>query len=529
MFDVIIKNGSILDGTGEKPKISDIGIIGDKIEVIGDIKSDAKKIIDANNLFVSPGFVDIHTHSDFFYFLDSKADSKISQGVTFEFVGNCGLSFCGPVLSGTSSQFDTRLGWFQTNWHPKWTDFPGYLEALEEIEKPLNVATQIGHNTVRQKIMGMQTYAPDPTDIKKMQFIIEEALEVGAMGFSTGLSMPPGIYSHNSEVIQLVEIVASKNKLYSSHIRDSSTESCGLFVATQELIEAGRRTGARLQYSHIKAGGPMRGRSKELAHFIEDARNEGIDIAADQYPYDAASGPMSGNVLPRWVSEGGRDKSLDRINDTHIRKDIIQGLDDSINRIGGPERIMIAQYPYNYSYEGKSIVELSNEEDLSPAEVLLNVYKNFDATLILKGMSYEDVKYLSSISWVAVGSDGSSLSSLAPLNEGNPHPRSFGTFPRFFKEMVKNEKLVSVQEAVRKMTSLPASRLELKNRGLLRKGYFADICVFSFDKISDEATFKNPHQYSKGVEHVLVNGILVLENNKRNGKTPGRLIRTNLD
>ena len=529
MLDVLIKNGRILDGTGKEPVNCDIGLIGDKIEDIGDINSEAKKMIDAKNLFVSPGFIDIHTHSDFFYFLDSKADSKISQGVTFEFVGNCGLSFCGPVLSGPSSQFDTRLGWFKTNWHPDWKDFPGYLNALENIEKPLNVATQIGHNTVRQKIMGMQTHSPDPTDIRKMQFIIEEALESGAMGFSTGLSMPPGIYSHNSEVIQLVEIVASKNKLYSSHIRDSNTESCGLFVATQELIEAGRRTGARLQYSHIKAGGPMRGRSKELANFIEDARNEGIDIAADQYPYDAASGPMSGNVLPRWASEGGREKSLDRIKDIQTRKEIIQGLDESIIRVGGPERIMIAQYPYNFDYECKSIVEISEEENITPAEVLLNIYKNFDATLILRGMSYEDVKYLSSISWVAVGSDGSALSSKAPLNEGNPHPRSFGTFPKFFKDMVKKGNVVSVQEAVRKMTSLPAIRLELKKRGLLKKGNFADICIFSLDEISDEATFKKPHQYSRGIEHVIVNGVFVVENSKRTENTPGRLIRSTVD
>ena len=529
MFDVLIKNGSILDGTGEEPKISDIGIIGDKIEVIGDIKSDAKKIIDANNLFVSPGFVDIHTHSDFFYFLDSKADSKISQGVTFEFVGNCGLSFCGPVLSGTSSQFDTRLGWFQTNWHPKWTDFPGYLEALEEIEKPLNVATQIGHNTVRQKIMGMDTRSPNPDEIKKMQFIIEEALDAGAMGFSTGLSMPPGSYSHNSEVIQLVEIVASKNKLYSSHIRDEYTESCGLFVAVQELIEAGRRTGARLQYSHIKAGGPFRGRSKELVKYIEDAREEGIDIAADQYPYDAASGMMSGNVLPRWVSEGGREKSLKRIKDANTRNEIIRGLDESINRIGDAERIIIAQYPMNTKYEGKTIAEISKENEITPAEVLLNVYKNFDTQLILRGMSDSDVKYLASIPWVAVGSDGNSLSSVPPLNEGNPHPRSFGSFPRFFNEMVKKEGTVTVEDAVRKMTGLPASRLELKKRGLLKKDYFADISIFSLDQIKDKATFKKPHLYSTGIEHVIVNGVFVVENGKRTAKTPGRLIRSMFD
>ena len=529
MFDILIKNGTIVDGTGLEPRLSDIGIKGDRIEFIGKTQSKANKIIDAQNLIVAPGFIDIHTHSDFFYFLDSKADSKISQGVTFEFVGNCGLSFCGPVLSGPSSQFDTRLGWFKTDWHPNWTDFPGYLDALENIEKPLNVATQIGHNTVRQKIMGMQTHVPDPSEIKKMQFIIEEALDAGAMGFSTGLSMPPGIYSHNSEVIQLVEIAAKKDKLYSSHVRDSSTESCGLFVATQELIEAGRRTGARLQYSHIKAGGPMRGRSKDLVELIDKARDEGIDIAADQYPYDAASGPMSGNVLPRWVSEGGRDKSLERINDESAKKEIIKGLNESIDRIGGPERIMIAQYPYDYSYEGSTLVDISNKEDKSPPEILMNIYENFDATLILRGMSPEDVKFLSSISWVAVGSDGSSLSCSPPLNEGNPHPRSFGTYPKYFKEYVRNERSISLQEAVRKMTSLPANRLDLRQRGLISKGYYADLCIFSLDKIEDKATFKKPHQYAEGIEHVIVNGTFVIENNRRNGKTPGKLIRNKFD
>ena len=529
MIDTLIKNGIVLDGTGDKAVRCDIALKGDKIIEVGKINSEAQKIIDAKNLFVSPGFIDIHTHSDFFYFLDPKADSKISQGVTFEFVGNCGVSFCGPVLKGPSSQFETRLGWFKTDWHADWNDFPGYLNAMEKTEKSLNVATQIGHNTVRQEVLGMDTRSPDPDELKKMQFIIEEALDAGAMGFSTGLSMPPGIYSHNSEVIQLVEIVASKNKLYSSHIRDEYTESCGLFVAVQELIEAGRRTGARLQYSHIKAGGTFRGRSKELAKFIEDAREEGIDIAADQYPYDAASGPMSGNVLPRWVSEGGREKSLKRIKDANTRNEIIRGLDKSINRIGGAERIMIAQYPMNSKYEGKTIVEISKEDNITPAEVLLNIYKNFDSTLILRGMSDRDVKYLASIPWVAVGSDGDSISSVPPLNEGNPHPRSFGTFPRFFNEMVKKEGTVTVEDAVRKMTGLPASRLELKKRGLLKKDYFADISIFSLDQIKDKATFKKPYQYSSGIEHVIVNGVFVVMNGKRTGKTPGRLIRSMFD
>jgi N-acyl-D-amino-acid deacylase len=376
--------------------------------------------------------------------------------------------------------------------------------------------------------MGMDTRAPDSGEMKQMQALVSESLDAGALGFSTGLSMAPGYYSLAIEVFELVQVAADRNKLYSSHIRDSSTEGPGLFVATMEALEAGRRTGSKVQVSHLKANGPLRGRSSDLIEMIDKAQNDGIDAAADVYPYVSASGPMSGNVFPRWALEGGRKQALERLQDADLRAQIVNGLEQAFEKFSGPSKIAVANYAPDSSLEGQRLPEIARQMDCTESEALARLYEGFDAQLVITGMAQEDVDLISAAPSVAIASDGSSLRSTGPLSAGKPHPRSYGTFPRFLKR-VRETDLVPLEEAIRKMTTLPAERLQLTRRGRLAPGYFADVVIFDPTEIEDIATFEEPHKYSRGVEDVFVNGSDVVRNSEVTGNRPGRVIRSSTD
>jgi N-acyl-D-amino-acid deacylase len=526
MYDVIIRSGRVIDGTGAPGIDSDVAVVGDTVVAIGTkLEGSAARTIDATGLVVAPGFIDLHSHADFNFFIDPTADSKVTQGVTLELVGNCGMSFCAPLIGESTEDLATRAAWYGTGWRPNWTDFSGYLDALEKQTSTLNVATQVGHGTVRKAVMGSQTRAPSPEELARMRALVSESLDAGALGFSTGLSMPPGFYSLTPEVIALAGEAASRGKLYSTHARDSGDEGFGLFVANEEALEIGRRTGVRVQFSHIKCNGSTRGRSPELIARIEAALKEGIDIAADVYPYVAASGPMSGNVFPRWAMDGGRQKALERMRDADLRAMARSHLDERIGSMGGPDRLMVASYPPNREFEGRGLPGIASELNCDPAEALVRLFEKYDVQLILSGMAQADLDRFQASEFVAVASDGSSIKSTGPLSAGKPHPRSYGTFPRFLDQAVRASKLVSLEEGVRKMTSLPAERLGLTRRGRLAAGYAADIALFDAETVSDRATFTDPHRYATGVKYVLVNGVPVVDRGKSTGRTPGRVLR----
>jgi len=528
-FDVLVTGGRIIDGTGAPAFSADVGVNGDKIGAIGELEPGANTVVDATGLVVAPGFIDLHSHSDFSFFLDPTADSKITQGVTLELVGNCGISFCAPLIGDSVEDLNTRVAWYESDWRPTWSDFAGYLDALESAGASLNIATQVGHGTVRMAVMGGESRAPDSDELQRMRALVAEALDAGALGFSTGLSMSPGFYSLTNEVIALVEPVAEREKLYSTHGRDSSEESAGLFVALNEALETGRRTGAKVQYSHIKCGGGTRGRAAEVIELFERANAEGLDVAADQYPYIASSGPMSGNVYPRWATEGGRPAALERLGDSDLRARIRDAIGGRIEATGGPATITIASYPPERRYDGMALPDVAADMSCDPCEALVRLFERYDTQLIMAGMAEADVDRFAATPFVAVGSDGSSLKAGGPLSSGKPHPRSYGAFPRFLARMVREKQLVALEEAIRKMTTLPAERLGLTKRGRLAPGYFADLVVLNPDTVRDEATFAEPHTYSSGIQHVLVNGESVVTDGKPTGRTPGKVIRTGAD
>lgn len=529
MLDVLIKNGSLIDGTGSPATPADIGIKGDTVVQItapGQIEAEAANTIDASGRVVTPGFIDLHTHSDSSFLIDPHADSKLTQGVTLELFGNCGMSFCAPLIGMAKDQFNDRLSRSGDNLEATWTDFDGYLTALENSGSTINVATQVGHGTVRAAVLGMDPRAPTPEELDRIQQLTAESLDAGALGISTGLWYAPGSFSLTDEIIAYTQPAADRGKLYSSHIRSEADDLCGLFPAHAEAIEIGRRTGARIQISHVKAVGPkFWGRGHELLEGMHRARQEGIDVAGDQYPYAWSSTGFSGAMFGRWALVGGRQKTLERLADSDIRARIRTDVDYYISRNHDAHGCVIASFPPDQSLEGRSLQDVADEWGVGAQEAALRLYEQSEGSYVLHSMEDKDVYDIAADPFVTVASDGSSLRDEGPLSSGKPHPRSYGTNIRYIEHMVLEKKLVSLEEAVRKMTSLSASRLGLTRRGRIGVGQFADVCVFKPEDLHENATYENPHQYSTGMEHVLVNGKMAIHNGKVTGDLPGRVLR----
>jgi N-acyl-D-amino-acid deacylase len=526
MFDVVVANGSVIDGTGAEPVWADVAIVGDRVVAVGQIEGETAKTIDAGGQVVSPGFIDLHAHSDMSFLVDPLADSKLRQGVTLELVGNCGMSFCAPLKDSMMDGFKAWANRSDPDLQPDWSDFAGYLNALEQAGSVINVATQIGHNQVRTFVMGADARAPSSDELLQMENTVAEALDAGAMGLSTGLYFPPGYYALTDEVIALTKLVGDRDKLYSTHMRSESDESPGLFTALQESIEIGRRTGARIEVSHVKAHGPrVWGRAAAILETIEHARNEGVDVAGDQYPYVACSTPLTGAIFNRWVHDGGRPALLERLADSDLRQRLRDEAEYSAVRFQGAEGCVIAGYPPNTDYEGMTLAEVADRQGKDPIDCAFGMIEESEVFVVLYSMSDPDVETIAASPYISVCSDGNSLRTSGPLGRGKPHPRSYGSNAGFLQRMVREKNVVALPEAIRKMTLLPAQRLGLKSRGRIAPGYFADIAVFDPDTITEHATFAEPHQYSTGVSQVLVNGRLALADGELSGDTPGRVIR----
>ncbi len=511
-IDLIIKNARLIDGTGGLAYDTDIAVEGDRITAIGHIDGDAAEVIDATGAVVTPGFIDLHCHSDGSFLIDPHADSKLRQGVTLELMGNCGMSFCAPLAGLARAHLDDWMDGYETVPDVEWTTMDGYLNALEACGPTVNVAAQVGHGTVRQNVLGMDARSPDVDELAAMERLMVESLDAGALGFSTGLFYTPGSYSVTDEVVALAQVAADRP---------------GLMTAYEEALEIGRRTGVRVELSHVKCKGvPVWGKGGVVLALIEAARREGLDVAGDQYPYSRSSTLMMGALFPKWAQEGGRDAVLERIKDSDTRAKVRSGIDYNIGLYQGPEAFTFSTFRSNPDFEGRHLGDIAIDIGVEPSEAALRLFEMGSGQVVLASLSQEDVDLIATSPFISVASDGNSQRTEGPLSAGWPHPRSYGTNARFINEYVNAKKTVTLENAVHRMTGLPAQRLDLKRRGRIAPGYIADIVIMRPEAVRDNATFTDPHQYAEGVDDVWVNGTHALKNGTPTGKLAGKVIRS---
>lgn len=520
-FDIVIKDGRIVDGSGNPWFKGDLGIEGDRIARVGDLgEYDAKKEIEARGLLVCPGFVDVHTHSDLSFIINPKADSKILQGVTTEILGNCGDSPA-PVTELGKSFESKRLEELGIEWD--WYSVAEYLGRLERGGVPVNVGTLVGHGTVRASIMGYEARAPSGGELERMKELVDQGMRDGALGLSTGIKYAPGVYASTDEIVELSRVVARYGGLYSTHIRNQGD---GLIDSIDEAIAIGREAGVPVQIAHLKVKGRGNwGKSANMLRIIDEAREEGVDVTFDQYPYIAGStGAFA--ITPKWAREGGVESFLERLRDPEQRRRIEEGVTEQEDWTGS-QRLQVCKFDPEPGYEGMSIAEIAEVRGGSPESTMCDLLLEADGRVpLILFFGWEgDVEAIMRHHAMMVGSDGSSLAAYGELGKGKPHPRNYGAFTRFLGRYVLQRKIVSLEEGIRRMTSFPALRYGLSGRGLLRAGGYADVTVVDPHEVIDVATFQDPHQYSKGIELVLVNGEVAVEKGVYNGTTAGRGLR----
>ncbi len=522
-YDLVLLNGLVFDGSGAPPFKADIAISGDKIVKVGSIdKTEAEKSLDLTGYAVAPGFIDIHNHSDLSIFSVPTADNYIRQGVTTIVVGNCGSSPA-PITDENREYIEDVARRILGKPVLKWSSFDEYLDSLSRLKKSINVATLVGHGAIRAAVMGFEDRSPSEKELNEMKKLVDEALASGAFGLSTGLMYVPGAYSSTEEIIELAKIVGKYRGLYASHIRNEGT---GLIDSVLEAIRIGLEAGVSVEISHLKAAGkPNWGRVKIALALIKEYAERGYDISADAYPYTASSTSLL-SIFPAWVREGDKNSIINRLKDPEVLEEIRKNLET-----GGlvPGRwiewneITISTSQSHKELEGRRLNEIASEWDMDPMSTAIKILLDdeLSTSMIVHGMSQEDVDLVISNSYVAIGSDGS----VKQFGKGKPHPRNYGAFPRVLSLFVRKKKLLSLSEAIRKMTSLPARKLRLWDRGLIRPGMKADITVFNMYTIEDKATYEYPHQYPQGIKHVIVNGKLVVEDGQHKEVKPGKLIK----
>ena len=496
--DIIITNGRIVDGAGNNWFRGDIAVRDGKISYIGQRKDQpAKRVIDAKGMIVAPGFIDVHGHIEFGLFERPTADNYIYNGVTTVITGNCGGSF------DSLQEFFTRIDRERTS---------------------INVASLVGHNTVRRQVMGLNNRAASPTDQRNMEGLVDAAMRDGAVGLSTGLIYLPGVYSDTAEVVGLAKVAAKHQGIYASHIRN---EGSRVVEAINEALDIGRTANMPVQISHFKVSAPVNwGRSVETLGLIENARRGGLDVTIDQYPYTASSTGLS-IMLPDWAREGGDEAIKQRLLDPTQRKKIAaEVLATAVaSKRDGFGYAVIARHAADTTLNGKSIAEITFARGggtamAAGAETVIDLLIAGGAQMIFHGMSEDDVRFFMRYPFNMIAADGG-----VQNGRGMPHPRSYGTNARVLAKYVRDEKIITLEDAIRRMTSLAAQKFQLSNRGLLREGYAADIVIFDENTVSDKATFANPHQFSTGFEYVLVNGAVTVEAGKHNGVRGGVALR----
>ncbi len=524
MFDILIKNARIVDGTGSPSFEGSIGIKGEKISAVGDLyESQAETIIDAKGLAVSPGFIDIHAHSEFTLLADPRGEGKVMQGVTTEVSGNCGLS-AGPLYG---EYFERRKGdlkelGLELSWH----DLDTYLEILETAGTSLNFATLIGHGNLRGSVVGYGNRKPTHEEMEKMKSLLRDSMKAGGFGLSSGLIYPPGVYSETEELIELAKVVKEFGGFYASHMRSEGEK---LLEAISEAIRIGEESGIPVQISHLKTGGERNWHKLEGAfELIEAARERGIDVTADRYPYTASSTDLDA-ILPSWAYEGGVEAELKRLSDPDTRDRLKNDILTQHPKDDYWETVMVAAVDTekNRGFEGKTMAEVAREMGKEPCEALFDflLEERLRISAIYFSMSEENLRKILRKDYVMVGSDSSARAINGPTRLGKPHPRTFGSFPRILSKFVREEKVLTLEDAVRKITFLPAHRLGLNDRGVIKNGAFADLVIFNPERVHDTASYTEPYSYPMGIRHVIVNGTFVVRDGAHTGAMPGKVLR----
>ncbi len=529
-YDVLIRNGKVVDGSGNPWFYADVGVTGDHIDFIGHAPASAtaKRTIDATGLVVAPGFIDMLGQSELSLLIDKSAFSKLSQGITTEITGE------GQSIAPQNEHTIAELRDFLEHFHLTidWRDLDGYFRRLERQGSGINLGTYVGAAQVRDVVLGNDNRDPTAEELQRMQQLVDQAMRQGAMGVSTALIYAPGNYARTDELIALAKVASRDGGIYASHIRSESNLEP---QAVDEAIRIGREAKIPVEIFHLKvAGRQNQGKMRDVIATIERARAEGIDVTADQYPYLAGATSLGATIPPKYHA-GGSDAFVARLNDPQqraaIRSELAQTNTPFENwwQLAGPGGIMVNSVlsASLKPFEGKTVEQIARMQNKDPLDALMDlVIADHDNTgAIYFVISEDDMQLAMRQPWVSVGTDYGEVSPTGPLSEGKAHPRAYGSFARILGKYVREQHVLRLEDAIRKFSSLPAQRVQLKNRGLLRPGYFADITIFNPGTVNDVATYENPAQPSVGIEYVLVNGVLSLEHGKLTGQTGGRPLR----
>jgi N-acyl-D-amino-acid deacylase len=528
-WSLLVKNGWVIDGSGAPRFQADVAVEGDRIAEIGPrLAGEATRTIDATGRVVAPGFIDAHSHSDLFYLGCPSSESKVRQGCTTEVVGMCSFSPA-PIAPGRAQAVRDWAGGIGATVDFHWETFGQYLDVLRSVRPSINVVHFVGHGALRLAAIGPENRPVTPDDMRAMSRLLDEAMDAGAYGYSTGLVYPPSAYSVTQELIELARSMARRGGLYFSHVRG---ESAMVEDSIREAIRIGEDGDVGVQIAHVKVGGRENwGKIDSVLRLIDEARARGVDVSGDVYPYHAGSTKMD-NLLPSWVHDGGIAKLLERLADRATRQKIVdECLVDgerwgtvSQGRVGFDE-ILVATCR-RHELEGLTLAELARRTGTPPAEAMMDLLLTERATVGMVSFSQrlENVAKVLAHPAIMIGSDSIGLSEGVGPKHGKPHPRMYGTFPRVLGHYAREEKLFSLETAVNKMTGMPAQRLRMRDRGLLRPGLAADLTIFDPATVSDEATFGDPHRYPTGIPYVVVNGAVVVDAGTFNAAGTGRVL-----
>ena len=528
-FDVIIKGGTVYDGTGGEGHVADVAIRGDRIVGVGDFASAGpKKTIDARGLAVAPGFINMLSWSTESLIQDGRSQSEIRQGVTTEIMGE------GESMGPLNDRMKTRLIREQTDtkFEIKWNTLAEYLHYLEKRGISCNVASFLGATTVREYVIGLEDKPPTPEQLDQMRELVRKEMEAGALGIGTSLIYPPAFYAKTEELIELCKVAAKYQGKYISHMRSEGNQ---LFQGLDEVIRISREAGIPAEVYHIKAAGQKNWpKEDELLERIEAAQKEGLKIRANMYTYTAAGTGLDA-CLPPWTEDGGYPALFKRLRDPAMREKIAAEVridSDAWENLylaaGSPEKILLVGFKSEKlkSFTGKSLAEVAKMRGKDPIETIMDLISEDESRIgtIYFLMSEENVKKELAKPWISFGSDEASQAPEGVFLKSNPHPRAYGNFARVLGKYARNEKVITLPEAVRRLSALPATNLGLDHRGFVQDGMFADVVVFDPATIADRATFDKPHQYAVGMKHVFVNGVQVLKDGEHTGAKPGRAL-----